>query len=472
MLPPLVLAVFGGWLLSRRYGFWYDELYTAEMVRVPLDDLARAVVRGEGTIPYLRDAPPSYNGPYYAVAHLWLALTGLAPDEWGLRLLSLVASVGAVAAFTVAVGRLAGRQVGLVAGLVVATNPFVVEYAAEARGYGLALLGTALAALGLQRWLDGRPRSLVLYGLAGAAAGLFHWFALLVLTAFGVATLWLRGRRAVPVVATTVGAAVPALLLVGVAVANGVGDSGAEWIADVGLAVPRLLLRSWASERLALAVVTLAAAAAGVVAGRRHREALTVSVAWVGLPVAAVSLVELVRPVYVDRYLLPAVLGLGVLVALGLTGVPRRVRGVATAAFLAVSAAVTVSAAGQGPKEDVRGAVATLATLHRPGEPVVAAARWDALGVSQYVGRDHPALRTDLVLPPAAVPTGPTVWVVRRAEGGVKGDRTTLAALDGELAGRDMRIVDERRFSGRYADVLLQRWVTAGAETERPSPSR
>jgi mannosyltransferase len=251
------------------------------------------------------------------------------------------------------------------------------------------------------------------------------------------------------------------------AVANGVGGSGAEWIADVGLAVPRLLLRSWASERLPLAVVTVAAAAVGVVAGRRHPRAWLVAVAWVGIPVAVVSLVELVRPVYVDRYLLPALLGLAVLVALGVSMIPGRVGAVAVATVVAVSAGVTVIAVGQGPKEDVRGAVAVLATLHHPGEPVVAAARWDALGVDQYVRRDHRELLADLVLPPAAVPAAPTMWVVRRAEGGVKGDRTNLAALDRELADRAMRVADERRFSGRYADVLLQRWVASGGPSSR-----
>ncbi len=67
------------------------------MAPLGLSRLAEALVRGEGTIDYLRDAPPSYNAPYYAVAHLWLALTPFGADEVGLRLLSLVAGVAAVA---------------------------------------------------------------------------------------------------------------------------------------------------------------------------------------------------------------------------------------------------------------------------------------------------------------------------------------------------------------------------------------
>src|SRR5215213_1139817 len=132
-LPSLLLAVLGGWLVARRYGFWYDELFTAEMAPLRLGRLAEAVVRGDGTIDYLRDAPPSYNAPYYAVAHLWLVLTPFGPDEVGLRMLSLLAGVGAMAVFTRAVARLADRRTGVLAGLVLAANPFVVAYAGEAR---------------------------------------------------------------------------------------------------------------------------------------------------------------------------------------------------------------------------------------------------------------------------------------------------------------------------------------------------
>ena len=174
LFPPLVLAVLGGWLVARRYGFWYDELYTAEVAPLGLRRLAEALIRGEGTIEYLRDAPPSYNAPYYAITHLWLTVTPFGPDEVGLRMLSLVAATGAVAVFTRTVGRLVDNRTGLIAGFILATNPFVVAYAGEARGYALALLATSLAALGLARWLDAEPGALLLYGVAACAAGLAH----------------------------------------------------------------------------------------------------------------------------------------------------------------------------------------------------------------------------------------------------------------------------------------------------------
>ena len=455
-----MVAVLGGWLIARGHGLWYDELYTAEVAPLPLGRLLRALVSGEGTIPYLRDAPPSYNAPYYAVAHLWLAVTGLGPTEVGLRLLSLVASIAAVAVLTRAVGRMAGWRVGLTAGLVLAVNPFVVRFSAEARGYALALLAVALVVLGLARWLDGTPRSVLLFGLAGAAAGLAHWFALLVPLALAVAAVVLRGRRALPLVGAAVLACLPAGGLVGIALANGVGASGAEWIADVGLAVPWLTLRAWAGGHLPLLVVTVMAAAIGVVFGvrGRGRDLRVIAAVWVGLPVVAVTVLEVVRPVFVARYLLPAAAGLAVLVALGITRLPGPYSAPALAVVLAASGWATVAGGRAGPVEDGRGAVAVVAATHRPGEPVVAAARWDALSLDHYTRRHHPAMAPDLVLPPATVPAAPRVWVVRRGRPGVKGDPAKLAALDADLIARGLRVAHEQTLPGRSADVVVQRW--------------
>lgn len=463
VLPALVLGLLGGWLLSRRYGFWYDELYTAEVAPLPLGDLWHAFVRGEGTIPYLRDAPPSYNFPYYVVAHLWLAVTGLAPTEVGLRLLSLIAMVAAVAVFSATATRLAGARAGLAAGLATAANPFVVQFAAEARGYGLAVLATAVAAMGLVRWLDGE-RGLRLYVGAGAVAGLMHWFALLPVAALAAAAVVWRGRRAArPVLLAAALASLPALAVVVTAVANGVGGSGAEWISDVGLAVPRLLLESWTASQAPLLVVTVAAAVAGLVPARSGRGPRIVAAAWIGLPVLVVTAIEPVRPLFVDRYLLPSLLGLGLLVGLGVAALPRRASAAALAAVVGVSAWATVGEVRKGPKEGVREAIAYVAARSRGGEPVVAAARWDALGAAHYARRGHPELTPALVLPPSPLPDDRSLWVVRRAKGGVKGDRSKLEALDEELAGRGLRLVDEQRFDGRYADVLVQRWSALGA---------
>jgi mannosyltransferase len=195
LLPPLLVLILGAALLLPGHGLWFDELFTAEVARRPLGDILTAIADGTGTTSYLAGVPPSYNAPYYLVVHAWMSLPGLGGDT-SLRALSLIATAGGVASITRAIARLGGRATGVLAGLVLACSPLVLEQAVEARSYGLAVLATGGAALGLVRWLQ-EGRGLLLLGLAGAGMGLAHWYAVTVLAAFVVTALIMRGRRAV-----------------------------------------------------------------------------------------------------------------------------------------------------------------------------------------------------------------------------------------------------------------------------------
>jgi mannosyltransferase len=453
--PAALLALLGAVLLHRRPSLWYDELYTAHVAPLPLRRLAQAVLSGEGTAPYLQDIPPSYNAPYYVVAHAWLAVTGRPPGELSLRSLSLLAAVLGVAVLTAAVARLAGRAAGLAAGLLVATNPFVLEYSVEARGYGLALLATATAGLGLARWLDGGR--LLLYGVGAAAAGLAHWFALPVVAGLALAALLLRGRRALPLLATTVLAVTPALGLVALAAVQDDAGTTTGWIRDTGGAAPWLALRAWTASSWPLLLATLAAAAAAAVGARRPgpaRQAAVTGACWLGVPLLLVTLAELVRPVFVPRYLLPALLGLAVLAGVGATrwSPARRLHAVgAVAALVGVSLAAALPLLTRPPREDARGAVQALAELHRPGQPVVAVDRRAALALEHYADAE---LRADLRVPPEDPPPARTVWLLRQA--GPDGLRPSDD--DVLLAARGLQVVGHWVFEGSSSLLVLQRW--------------
>ncbi|HEY0126266.1 MAG TPA: hypothetical protein VGB58_03915, partial [Blastococcus sp.] len=73
LLPPLLLLVLGTAVLGRGHALWFDELFTAEVSRLPLGKILPAIVDGTGTTSYLAGVPPSYNAPYYLVVHLWMA---------------------------------------------------------------------------------------------------------------------------------------------------------------------------------------------------------------------------------------------------------------------------------------------------------------------------------------------------------------------------------------------------------------
>ena len=446
-VPSLVLAVLGGVLVVQRRSLWYDELFTAQVGRAGATALIRAVLSGEGTASYLRDIPPSYNAPYYVVVQGWLAVTRLPADEVGLRLLSLCAAVAGVGVLTAAVTRLAGRPAGVTAGLLAATSPLVVEYAAEGRMYGLAMLATATAALGLVRWLeDGR---LTLWAVGATTAGLAHWFAVPVVAGLVLAALLLRRRRALSVVAVAAVGVLPTLGLVALAATNGTGASMATWIGATGAAVPVRALEAWTGRSGLLLWAVLVAAAVGLLRG--DRSTAVVAACWTAVPLAAVTAAELLRPVFVARYLLPALLGLAVLCAAGLARLPRRVFLPATAVLVALQLSTLGELAERGPREDARGAVAALRDRHSPGEPVVAVDTRSALALEQYAGR----LRPDVVVPPDDPPPGEVVWLLRRT----KNQDLRVSDDDAVLLRRGLRVADSWRFEGRRSHFVVQLWT-------------
>jgi mannosyltransferase len=440
LLPPLVVAVLGAVLLLPGHGLWFDELFTAEVGRLPLREIVAAVVEGRGTTSYLVDVPPSYNAPYYLVVHAWVSLPGLGGDT-SLRVLSLLAAAGGLALVTRAVTRLASRPVGVLAGVVLAASPLLLEQAVEARSYGLVVLAIGGAVLGLVRWLQEAPRGLLLFGVAGAGMGLMHWYAGTVLAAFVVAALLLRGRRALPVVLTAAAAVVPTAGLVAVNLLNGTGARNAEHLRDTGGTLADLAVEAWAGGRTPLLYLGVGLAVLGAVRAAGVR---VVGICWV-----------LVRPVYLPRYLLAGLLGLGVLAAAGAMAVPRGAR--APVAGLLVACALLASSplAVREPRERADEVVAFLAARHSAGEPVVAADQRSATGLDHYVRTSAPQLRDDVVLPPDDAPaSADRVWLVRRFI-----DGEAVPTDDDEiLEAAGLRMADERTFPASKTDLVVQLW--------------
>ncbi|UOY01956.1 glycosyltransferase family 39 protein [Blastococcus sp. PRF04-17] len=451
-LLPVALILFLGHLLLRPgHGLWFDELFTAEVARLPLAEIVSAVASGRGTTEYLATVPPSYNAPYYVVVHGWMSLPGVGSDT-SLRVLSLLATAGGLALITRATARLAGRATGVLAGLVLAASPLVLEQSVEARSYGLAVLATGGALLGLARWLQEAPRGLWLFGLAGAGMGLMHWYAATVLAAFVVAAVALRGRRALPVVLTGALAALPTAGMVLVNLLNGTGGRNAEHLVGTGGALPFRAVDAWAGRWTPLLVLTVVLAVVGAVRARGVR---AVAAAWALVPLLLLVLVELVRPVYLPRYLLVGLLGVGLLAAAGAMALPRLARWPAGALLLVLALVASMPMTERGPRERSDELVAKLAGLHRSGEPIVAADQRSALGLDHFVRELAPQLRPDVVLPPDDAPSdADRVWLVRRLI-----DHVPEPTDDDEImraAGLEM--VRAYNFSASKTHLVLQLW--------------
>lgn len=460
LLPPALVLVLGALLLLPGHGLWFDELFTAEVGRRPLGEILAAIRDGDGVTSYLAGVPPSYNAPYYVVVHTWMSLPGLGGDT-SLRVLSLLATAGGLALVTRAVARLSGTATGVLAGLLLAATPLLLQQSVEARSYGLTVLATGATALGLVRWLQQPPRGLLLFGLAGAGMGLGHWYAVTVLAAFVVAAVVLRGRRALPVAVVGAAAALPACLLVGLNLLNGTGARNAEHLQDTDGRMLGYAVEAWAGGRTPLLWLAVGLAVVGAVrgGGAHGREVRVLGLAWTCVPLLLLLVAELLRPVYHPRYLLAGLLGLGVLAAAGVLAVPRGGRAPLAALLLACALLSSTPLLEREPRERADDLVRTLAGVQVAGEPVVAADQRSAIGLDHYVRTLAPRLRADLVLPPDDAPAdADRVWLVRRLIDGVPEPTDD----DEILAEAGLRLVEEQAFRGTQTRLVLQRWE-AGA---------
>jgi mannosyltransferase len=187
-VPALAGLVMGGY----KIGFaplWRDEASTKAVVGRPASQIFALLHHADAV-----------HGAYYLVMHVAVGVLGTTAGA--LRLPSLVAMAFACA-FTAAIAcRLAvaagaplARFTGLCAGLVLATAPYMIRYAQEARSYAMVTMFATIATYCLLRALwDGR-RWWVAYGAAVALCGLFNIFGLLILAAHGVSLAIAGGHQ-------------------------------------------------------------------------------------------------------------------------------------------------------------------------------------------------------------------------------------------------------------------------------------
>ena len=159
---------------------WYDEAVTAELLRMDLGAMLRAIPDSESTPPL-----------YYALAWLWAQACGT--GEVGLRSLSAVLGTATIVVAWALATRLGGARAGAWAAILVALNPMLVWFSQEARAYALLALLAALSALLWLRALE-QPRRAGPALAWGAVAGLAlatHYYAIFLV---GPQGLWLALR--------------------------------------------------------------------------------------------------------------------------------------------------------------------------------------------------------------------------------------------------------------------------------------
>lgn len=175
-LVGIVLVVIAGVALRflTTSHLWLDEALTVNISHLPVGEIPDAL-RRDGLPPL-----------YYWMLHGWMSVFG--DSDAAVRALAGVCSVVTLPLAYLAGRRLGGRDVGILALVVFALNPFAIRYATEARMYALVMLLVLAGFLLVDRALE-QPRIATLIGIGGVTALLLyaHYWSMWLLGA--VATL-------------------------------------------------------------------------------------------------------------------------------------------------------------------------------------------------------------------------------------------------------------------------------------------
>lgn len=336
------LVLLGGALRLAGLGaepLWLDEAFTWRWAHLPWAELFGPAAATETN-------PP----PWFALERLVLLTLG--DGQAALRLPAALLGMAAVPLGFLIGRRLAGERAGLLAALLLAVDPLLVAYSQEARGYALLVAGTLLALWAVlvlfappDASRDGasadRPAGpllpLAAYALGATAILWAHNTGPLVLLLLNLAAFvqWLAGRSATRRsmllwLAANLLVALPWLVFwLPVLLAQARDAANVAWIRQPSL--PGALaatLRLFGLHQLPLGPVAAALAglpAAGLAAwaalrlGRTGLAALAVAA---GLPLLLYLSGLLLRPVWIERALLPALAAGLVLAAAGLARLP------------------------------------------------------------------------------------------------------------------------------------------------------
>ena len=396
----LVMVVLGLWGLARDSAMGNDEVATRWAALLSLRDLA-----------HLLNNQDAVHGLYYLLMHGWVAV-GSSPAA--LRIPSVAAMTAAVALVAVLTGRLTGSGwAGLFAGLVMALTPMISFYAQTARSYAMVLACVVAATLVLVHALSAEAagtagrrvmRWWLGYGALVVVAGYLNEMALLVLAAHAVTVLLARYGMAV-VRRWAVTAAVSVVLVVPLILISVREDSAVAWIPRPGVNALRVLFHDYFGSATLVAVLLLACAViavlpggggpAGAASATSAAPAAPAAPAWwrggVSVPSVAGPLLVapalllileslVVRPLYVDRYVLYGAAGAAMLAGAGLWRAGRWLAGrfndrPGLLWLPGVAVCVCVLVLQLGPQHRIRTPASRLFNFGGPSEYVGANAR-------------------------------------------------------------------------------------------------
>jgi uncharacterized membrane protein len=177
LILAFILGVVLRVVVINSQSFWYDEAYTASIIRNSYWDLWLGNVKDHGNPPL-----------YWILAKAWSELFG--SSEIGLRSLSVFLGACSIPTLGVLGRELLSKEAGLIASGLLAVSPWAVALSNEARTYVLVMLLSVICTL---LFVELREKSHPVY-FCGYALSMFlvwhsHYFAFAIPLAHGLACL-------------------------------------------------------------------------------------------------------------------------------------------------------------------------------------------------------------------------------------------------------------------------------------------
>ncbi|NEB37604.1 glycosyltransferase family 39 protein [Streptomyces sp. SID14515] len=346
--PATLTAALGMWGVRRQNTMWGDEAVTYQLAHREPHQIWNTAQRVD-----------LVHALYYAVMRVIF-------DLFGAGLLSLrLPSVLAMSAAAGAVGllglRLAGPRVGMLAGLLFPLFPQVQKYAQEGRSYAMVCALIAWATYALVANVPRRARwRWAVYGSTMLLACLLHEFAVLALAAHGVTLIVSRTPKGV-LRAWAVTAAGVVIGLLPLAVVSAGQSEQVSWIG--GPVRP---------DHLLVAMVVGVACARAPLRSAGPVSLAALAVPMLVLPGVLLLTASLVKPLFVDRYVLFSNIGIALLLGAWLDHVrrlPRYSPTVYVAVVAALVALVPLSLSLRTPQSRSNDATAVGAAVRKEGRP-------------------------------------------------------------------------------------------------------
>ncbi len=338
-----------------RESLWRDEGTSIFLATLPWKDLGRVLTLERANMAL-----------YLLLLRFW---SGVASDEFTLRLLSAIPGVASIPLIYVLGARWFDRRTGVIASLVLALSAIHVQYSQELRAYSMMLMLLILSAIYLDRVAkEGRRRDWVAHVLTSVLAIYCSTTALLLLVPLWMTVPLAGGRLGRSLVGAVLSVVLLAAPLVSIAILR---DRTLFLSPPTGgsIAAYAAMVFSVSSGR----ILALACVVPGAIvlrhALRKGPDArrLISTVVLLVAPLLTLLLLGSRFP-HVPRYLLCVLVPLAILVGYGIGRIPRPwLRGAFLALFVALALRATIRS-GYVEKPDWRGAEAYVMGAARPGD--------------------------------------------------------------------------------------------------------